>query len=268
MQKNALTLLVRGTCLASALLLGGGGALARDPPAPPSASTPAPHIKDEQALKLLKEMSNTLAKAQTLSFRARGLVPVIAPTEQYVSLFADSNVLLQRPNKLRVQARGDLFPHDLYYDGKMVTAIAVDQHFYAQHAIPGKDLQAVLGEAQPGADSLAPFVDLLVSDPYAGLTGAVTSAMWVGGSKIDGVETDHLAFIAKDVDWEIWIGTGDKLPRLTVVAYREGRRQPTFTVAFSDWKLDAPVAADTFDAPIPKDATKLDFKLHGLPQPK
>ena len=48
-----------------------------------------------------------------------------------------------------------------------------------------------------------------------------------------------------------------------VVAYREGKRQPTFTVQFSEWKPDAPVSADTFTALIPKDATKIKFKPLG-----
>ena len=75
----------------------------------------------------------------------------------------------------------------------------------------------------------------------------LSSAIWVGQSKIGGVKTDHLAFTAKGIDWEIWIGTRDKLPRLMVVSYRDGERQPTFTVEFSDWKLDAPVSAQTFN---------------------
>ncbi len=263
MKKHPVTLLLAGSCLATTLLLA-AGAVAKDQPAPPSASTPAPLTKDAQALALLKGMSDTLAKAPTLSFRARGLVPFRAPTGQYVSLFADSSVLLQRPDKLLVKSRGDLFPNDLYYDGKTVTAIGVDQHFYAQQPAKGKGLEAILHEAQPGSDSLAPFIDLLGPDSYAGLSVGVTSAVWVGRSKIDGTDTDHLAFIAKDVDWEIWIGTADKLPRLMVVAYREGKRQPTFTVQFSEWKPDAPVSADTFTALIPKDATKIKFKPLGV----
>lgn len=152
MKKHPITLLLAGSCLATTLLLA-AGAVAKDQPAPPSASTPAPLTKDAQALALLKGMSDTLAKAPTLSFRARGLVPFRAPTGQYVSLFADSSVLLQRPDKLLVKSRGDLFPNDLYYDGKTVTAIGVDQHFYAQQPAKGKGLEAILHEAQPGTDS-------------------------------------------------------------------------------------------------------------------
>ena len=78
-----------------------------DKPEPPAA--PAKEIKDERALKLLKGMSDTLTKAKSLSFKARGLVPFEAPTGQFVSLFASSRVVMQRPDKLFVETRGDLF---------------------------------------------------------------------------------------------------------------------------------------------------------------
>ena len=115
---------------------------------------------------------------------------------------------------------------------------------------------------------MAPFVDLLVSDPYARLTKELSSAFVVGQSTIAGVKTDHLAFTAPGIDWELWIGAQDKLPRLAVASYRSGERQPTFTVEFSDWKLNAPLPAQSFEVSIPKDAVKLEFKRIGLAQSK
>jgi hypothetical protein len=267
MRRNAIVHFFGGTLLAATVLLGGASAaVAQDKPVPPAES--AQVIKDEQALKLLKGMSETLAKAQTLGFKVRGLVPLAAPTGQYISLFASSRVVMQRPDKLFVEARGDLFPSDLYYNGKAVTAVGRDKNFYAQREAAANTIDAVIQKRFAGSDALAPFVDLLVSDPYARLTKECSNALLVGQSTIGGVLTDHLAFTAKGIDWEIWIGTADKLPRLMVVSYREGERQPTFTAEFTDWMLDAPVPAQTFDATIPKDAVRIEFKLHGLPQTK
>ena len=225
-------------------------------------------FKDERALKLLKDMSDTLARAKTLSFKVRALVPITAPTGQFVSLFASTRVTMQRPDKLFVEARGDLFPSDLYYDGKTVTAIGPDKKFYAQRDAAGGVIETVMRQAQPGSDTVAPFFDLLVPDPYAGLTTDLLSALWVGQSTIAGVETEHLAFTAKGIDWEIWIGVKDKLPRMMVVSYRRGERQPTFTAEFSDWELDAAVPAQRFVAPIPEGAVKLEFKANSPVPPK
>lgn len=252
--------------LTVALLHCGGSAFAEDTPLTPTA--PVQMIKDEQALNLLKGMSDTLANAKTLSFKARSLVPIAAPNGQLISLFGNSRVVMQRPDKLFVESRGDLFPNDLYYNGKTVTAIGLGKNFYVERETESPTLDDAILSANPGADALAPFIEMLVSDPYAMLTYELLTAMVVGQSVIDGVKTDHLAFTSKGVDWELWIGTHDKLPHLMVVSHREGERQPTFTVAFSNWKLNAPVPARTFNAVIPKGAVKLDFKLTSLPASK
>jgi len=266
MRRNTIVHFFGGTLLAATVLLGAGAAAAQVKPAPPAG--PGQTIKDERALKLLKGMSDTLARVQTLGFKVRGLVPLAAPTGQYVNLIASTHAVMQRPDKLFVESRGDLFPSDLYYDGKTVTVVAFDENFYAQRVAANATIDAFIQNSQPGSDALAPFVELLSSDPYAVLTQGISSVLLVGQSMVGGVMTDHLAFVAKGIDWEIWIGTADKLPRLMVVSYREGERQPTFTVEFSDWMLDTPVPARTFNPAIPKDAVKLEFKLHGLPQSK
>lgn len=247
----------RALCVVAALI-GSGIALAQDK-APPIAA-PAQAVNDERALGLLKGMSDKLARAKTLGFSMRGLVPITAPTGQSINLLASTRVTMQRPDKLFVQARGDLFPSDLYYDGKTVTAIGVDRKFYAQRDAAGGAIDAVMRQAQPGSDSVAPFFDLLVPDPYRGLTTELLSALWIGQSTVAGVKTEHIAFTATGIDWEIWIGSADKLPRLMVVTHRRGERQPTFVAEFSDWKLDAAVPPQRFVAPIPKGAVKLEFK--------
>jgi hypothetical protein len=261
---NLLLCLTRAVLGGVALMLGGNAALAQEKTAPPAVSAPA--IKDQRALDLLRGMSDTLAKAKTLSFGVRALVPLPAPTGQFVSLFGVQRVLMQRPDKLFVQTRGDLFASNLFYDGKTVTAVGLGEKFYAQRAAAAGGIDAMLRDAQPGADSVAPFFDVLVSDPYAVLTLDLATALWVGQSTMGGVKTEHLAFTGTGVEWEIWIGSADRLPRLLIVSRRVGERQPTFTAEFSDWKLDAPIAARSFDAVIPKGAVRLEFKP-GAPSP-
>jgi hypothetical protein len=247
---------------AGVLLHGSSVALANDKPVVPAA--PVQAIKDERALTLLKAMSDTLAKSQTLNFRTRGVVPLAAPTGQYINLITSSHVVMQRPDKLFVESRGDMFPSNIYYDGKTVTTVEFDENFYAQRDAANATIDDFIQSENPGSDALASFVELLASDPYTVLTEGVSSAMLVGQSMVGGVLTDHIAFIADGTDWEIWIGTADKLPRLMVVSYRDGERQPTFTAEFSDWMLNNPVSAGIFNPAIPKNAVKIDFKLHGL----
>lgn len=255
MKVRAMVRVLAGVLTASVAF--GSAAIAQVKPAPVSA--PA-EVKDERALKLLKEMSDKLAGAKTLSFAVRGLVPTVAPTGQSINLFASSRVVMQRPDKLFVEARGDMFPSDIFYNGKTVTVMSLDKKFYVQQSATGAGFDTFAQSAQPGSDAIAPFFDILVPDPFASLTKDFTSAVLVGQSTISGVKADHLAFAAKGIDWEIWIGAADKLPRLMVVSYRLPERHRTFTVEFSNWKLNAAIPAQTFNATIPRSAAKLEFK--------
>ena len=203
MNKNRKAAALRA-CLAMLVavgLLGGAGvALAQEKPAAAPAA-PASEIKDERALKRLQAMSDTLAGAKTLRFHYRGLLPVTGPTGQYVNLMASASVVMQRPDRLRVQARGDLFPSELFHDGKTVTVVAANPKVYAQREAAGSLVESFTRGPQPGGDLVTPFIDLLATDPFAVLTRDLTSAIWVGQSKVGGVVTDHLAFTSKDVDW-------------------------------------------------------------------
>jgi hypothetical protein len=225
-----------------------------------SESPPTLKINDEKALSLLKEMSATLAEANSLSFTVRGLVPFASPTGQFISLFAEVHTVMQRPAGLFVQTRGDLFPRDLYFDGKTVTVIGGQKKFYAQKQAEASTVDEVIRNVQPGGSVLEMFKEILVSDPYSALTANLTSGFFVGQSIIKDHITDHLAFTGEGVDWEIWINTETRLPMLVVVSYREGERQPTFTVEFDDWKLNESISPETFQASIPKDAVKIEFK--------
>jgi hypothetical protein len=259
MKTIAIVKVLAGALMASAVLLN---------PVVAQVKSPSAAIKDERALNLLKAMSDKLAKANSLSFGVRGLVPIGAPTGQFINLFASSRVVMQRPDKLFVQARGDMFPSDIYFDGKTVTVVTQDKKFYAQQAATGAGLETFAKSPQPGADAVAPFFDMLTADPYASLTKGFVSALYVGQSTVGGVKADHLAFTATEIDWEVWIGAADMLPRLMVISYRFPDGQRTFTVEFSDWKLNAPIPARTFSATIPAGAKKLETKPEVPPRTK
>ena len=244
--------MLRVSMVAAAVLIAGGGVLAQDKPSDP--------IKDERAIKVLKGMTDTLAQAKTLSFRARSLVPTAGPNGQWISLLGTSRVAMQRPDKLFVKTRGDIFPNDLYLDGKTWTAIAPNERFYAQRPAPGPTIDALIDEAYAKSDDPFPFADVLPSDAYARFTRDLSSALYVGRSTIGGAKVDHLAFTGKAVDWEIWIGVTDRLPRFVMGTYRDLERSPTFWVEFADWKVNPPIDPKTFTPVIPAGSKKIEFK--------
>ena len=86
----------------------------------------------------------------------------------------------------------------------------------------------------------------------------VTNVKDLGSGVIRGVECDHFAFQAKEVDWQVWITQGDQPhPCRYVVTTKDVKGWPQYTIDIRDWKTGAEVAADDFSFVPPPGARKL-----------
>jgi hypothetical protein len=81
-------------------------------------------------------MSATLGAAKALTYRSRSTVEVPANTGQFVTLFATSDVALQRPDKLRVRVTGEVPNFDFYYNGLNIAAFAPKNQVYSVASVP------------------------------------------------------------------------------------------------------------------------------------
>ena len=105
-----------------------------------------------------------------------------------------------------------------------------------------------------------PGADLLMSNVYDALMPLVKDAKDLGSGVVGGVECNHLAFRAKDVDWQIWIAQGDRpYPCLYVVTSPKIAGVPEYRVAIRNWKTGSEVASDDFSFKAPADAKKIDL---------
>jgi hypothetical protein len=231
-----------------------------EPTAPPGRPEPAlAPIREPRALDRLKRMSATLGAAKALTYRSRSTVEVPANTGQFVTLFAASDVALQRPNKLYVHVTGEVPNFDFYYNGTTITAFAPQKQAYSVANAPAT-IDATLKFTMDKAGIQFPSADVMYSDPYAMLTKELTNAFVVGPATVDGVACEHLAFMGPGVHWETWIDTGKSaLPRRLVVTYTEVQNFPRFLVEFSDWNLQPKLAASRFVFNKPRNATQIEF---------
>jgi hypothetical protein len=233
------------------------------PSAPPAAAPGASAakvqlVKDPRALAALKAMSDRLTAAKSLTFRTHNTVPMLGPNLQWITLVGDARVALERPNKLFIVRGGDQTPMEIYYDGKTLTLYEPVERLYAEVSAPATvdtTLTEVFGPALAGF----PYLALLMSDPYAALTTDLGGALYVGHSMIDGVKTEHLALRSPGVDWEIWIGAEDRLPRLVQAKYIDLGKAPTITTRFHDWNLSPQIPAATFRLEKPAGAQRIEY---------
>jgi hypothetical protein len=219
---------------------------------------------NKRALDTLKLMNDTITQAKTAKFEVRSMVPVRTPGGTWISLFGTSRVVKQGTDKLFASTGGDLAPHEFYFDGKTITKYSPDKNLYAVREAPGT-IDNLIEKAREEGKTF-PYSDLLISEPYAAMTEGLTSALYVGQSTLKSLSgsaserTDHLAFSNKEVEWEIWIGTEDHLPRLVVATYFDNAGEPSNIVELGNWKLNEPVDPAAFTFNNVSKASKIEYR--------
>ena len=218
-----------------------------------------PPLIEQPALDRLKAMSRKLADTARFTYRARSTLEIPARTGQFLTHFAESEVALHRPDKLRFSLSGEVPNFRLYYDGTHVYALDVDKNLFATAEAPvtiDEMLPFVLDKV--GID--LPAADFLFSDPYAELTKGLTHAIVVGPSRVNGVKTEHFAFMNPESNWEIWIDTGPvPLPRRVAVTYKALENFPRFQIEFLDWNLTPRADIKQFEFRKPPGAKEIEF---------
>jgi hypothetical protein len=262
---------VRAVLLSCTLALLLGAAL-------PAAAQPAPNkaqaksaafkpVLEPRAIELLQAMSQRLAAAKSLSFTAVAsyeypsrLGPPIVYTMRY-------DVLLQRPNLLKVVVPGDGPASEFTWDGREMVAFAPAENLVAVAAAP-PTLEGALKQAFDSAAIYFPFTDLLLPDPYGAISAGAILAYVVGPSGIvGGVKTDMLVWANNDVFLQIWLGADDKLPRRIRAQFRADPKGLRHDLELSHWQLDSSIAADAFSTAKAKTGMPMAFATPGRKLP-
>jgi len=218
---------------------------------------------DDDALQILKAMSDYMASQKSISLSFDTDIEVITPEIQKIQFASSGKLLLSRPDKLRASRTGGYADVELVFDGKTVTVLGKSLNAYAQADAPGSVDQLVdLLRNQYGLE--LPGADLLISNPYEALASDVITGKHIGQGVIDGAECEHLAFRNQDTDWQLWVRTGDQpIPCKLVITSKATAAAPQYTLVIRDLKTDAELNADAFAFQPPADAKRVDFKALG-----
>lgn len=223
---------------------------------------------EEQAMGVLKQMAEFVAKAKSFSVTIEAGFDAVQESGQKIEFGETRKVVLRRPDRLRVDStKRDGSQGGLVFDGKEITVFHAKENVYASAAKAGSVDQAVAFLVND-LDVRLPLAELLNSNLDKALPQRVRSAAYVEQSFIGGVPCDHVAFRGDDVDGQLWV-TRDKqpVPRRIVITYKLADGRPQFWAQFSDWNF-APQAADSLFAYKPaKDAAKIAFSPRQTLQP-
>jgi hypothetical protein len=241
-------------------LVSAHGASAQNKPAAPAAAAnaAAPSIA-EPADRLLKEMGAYIGSAQEFTFHADVTFDHVLPSGQKLQFSAAEQVVVQRPGRLYVEWNGDLGARQFWYDGKSVTLYDPAMPFYASEAAPPA-IDSMLPQLLPKTDFVPPLSDFLYSDPYKTVRANIQYGFDLGQNDVNGRSCRTLAFVEKDVDWQIWIENGPQLtPCKLVITYKNQPAQPQFTAVFNDWDFAPRIAEPVFTPELPPGTQKIPF---------
>jgi hypothetical protein len=219
---------------------------------------PAAHAADDDALKILKGMSDYLASQKTISLSYDSDIEVITPEIQKIQFASSGTVLLSRPDKLHATRTGGYVDAEFVYDGKTASVLGKNMNAFIQLEAPGS-VEQLVDKLRNDYSVALPGADLLVSNAFDVMSADVLHAAHIGRGVVGGVECEHLAFRNDDTDWQLWVQVGDApIPRKYVITSKTEAGAPQYTLVIRDWKTDAQPGADAFAFKAPDGAKKLD----------
>lgn len=226
--------------------------------APASGSLPPPAIA-EAADRLLKQMGAYIGSAEQFTVRADITFDHVLPSGQKLQFGGVQQIALQRPGGLYVEWGSDLGNRQLWYDGKAVTIYDPDAAFSGTETAP-PTIDGMLDKLINQLNFTPPLTDFLYSDPYKNLRGSTQYGFVTGESQINGRTCRGLAFVEKNIDWQIWIDTGPQpVPCKLIITYKNNQAFPQFSATFSDWNFAPRIAANTFTPELPPGTRSIPF---------
>lgn len=190
---------------------------------------------DPEANEILRRMSDYMTEAQFFTVSAEVWQDVRLGSGQQVQAGRTIELQVRRPDRLHTEVRSTHRNRSLNYDGKSITLLDRAQNFYGSIPAPAT-LDEALDVASERFGITLPLEDIIVSNPYQGALGKVTSGILLGPVMVLGVPCEHLAFSLENVDWQIWIEEGARpVPRKIVITYKDEEGSPQYTAILSKW---------------------------------
>jgi len=213
---------------------------------------------EPKALQTLKRMSDYLNNMRDFSFHASVSVDVIDGPGEKIEYQRQSDIKVQRPNRLYVNVVGDLQRLRFFYNGKNITMYNPELNVYGVVKAKGT-IESTLDDALVQFGIQTPLTEIIYKKNYKLLIENAVQGRYLGLSQINGVQCHHLSFVQPDLSWQIWIDSGEKpLPRKVVFTNTLVNGWPNFSAVLSQWNESPKFSSSLFEFSPPKKAMRID----------
>jgi len=212
---------------------------------PPPASATAPAEPDANAL--LMRMADFLGKIEAFSVNIDAVYDVMQDSGQKIEFGEVRRVLVDRPDRLRVQSEmsnGEKLK--MYFDGKTFTMFSPKENVFTKLEKPGSADNVIKFIVQD-LQTPIPLSMLFLASVKEELEKRVTEVDFVEQTTIAGKPVDHLAARTDYVDFQVWVAQGAQpLPLRIVITYDFANGQPQYSANLNDWNLAPKIEKSAF----------------------
>ena len=213
---------------------------------------------DKSALAELERMGTYLRTLTAFQLKADVVTEDVRTDGQKVQIIRDVNVVAKRPNRLFAEVTNDRQRRLFFYDGKNFTLFAPRPNYYATVAAPAT-IEKLADNLEDRYDIELPLTDLFRWGTPEANVRAITSAVDLGPSAINGVTCQQYAFRQEGIDWQLWIQRGEQpLPCRIVITTLTDEARPQHTATYT-WNLAPSFDDNTFVFRVPNGAHPIPF---------
>jgi hypothetical protein len=215
--------------------------------------------KEPDPLKVVQQMCDYLKSLKQFSFRSEVADDQVYFGGKKLQYGIDMATFVRRPDRLRVNAEGDLVDKQFFFNGKTITLYDKAEKVYGTMEVP-HNIEGALDKAHKDFGLRVALTDLASPLLWEHISKKIEHSLYAGLHKVRGVPCHHLAFDGADVHLQVWIDAGDKpLPRKVVFTQKKLEGSPEWTAYLSDWNASTPLEDGLFNFVAPQGVNKIKF---------
>jgi hypothetical protein len=235
-------------------------------PAPPApeAKAPAPQAQpaktaDVDPKQVVRQMCDYLKSLKEFSFKGEVTDDHTYAAGNKLQFAFGLEGYVKRPDKIRLNAKGDLQNKEVFYDGKAITIYDTVKKVYGTAAMPST-IDEALAKASSDYGIRLIVAELAKTNLFEEITKGVKDEVYVGEGTVFGVKCHHVAFDKEKVVGQLWVEASDKpVPRKVVLTYKDVDFSPQWTLYLTEWNVSPQLADNLFAFSPPQGAEKIDF---------
>ena len=256
-------LVILGLALLGTASFGQEKEKASAPPAP-EAKAPAPQAQPAKARdidpkQVIRQMCDYLKSLKEFSFKGEVTDDQTYSAGNKLQFAFSLEGYVKRPDKIRLNAKGDLQNKEFFYDGKAITIYDTVKKVYATAAMP-PTIDEALAKANNDYGVRLIVAQLAKTNLFEEITKGVKDEVYVGEGTVFGVKCQHVAFDKGKAVVQLWVEASDKpVLRKVVLTYKEVEFSPQWTLYLTEWNVSPQLADNLFAFSSPQGAEKIDF---------